>query len=99
MAAELRFTTEAESDVAEAYEWYEARAVGLGEQFLASLDAQLESIAGSPLLYQRVYEEFRRALVRRFPYTIFFEFTEDRVMVFAVFHTARDPRKWRQRAS
>jgi hypothetical protein len=35
---------EAELDIAEAYVWYEGRRAGLGEEFLSSVDACLESI-------------------------------------------------------
>jgi hypothetical protein len=39
MAAELIIAPEVEQDLAEAYAWYEARRVGLGEEFLSCVDA------------------------------------------------------------
>ena len=48
-------------------------------------------------MYAVVYEGFRRALIRRFPYAVFYELSETTVTVFGVFHTSRDPQKWRQR--
>jgi hypothetical protein len=39
MAVELVIAPEAESDIEEAYLWYEDRRVGLGEEFLGSVDA------------------------------------------------------------
>ncbi len=48
-------------------------------------------------MYTTVFENYRRGLVRRFPYAIFYECIEDRVTVYSVFHTARDPEKWRER--
>jgi len=39
MAADLILAPEAEFDLAEAYAWYEQRRVGLGEEFLSSVDA------------------------------------------------------------
>jgi plasmid stabilization system protein ParE len=44
-----------------------------------------------------VHETYRRALVRRFPYAIFYEHAGDVVTVYSVFHTSQDPAKWRQR--
>jgi len=73
MAAKLVVAPEAELDVTEAYVWYETRRVGLGEEFLNSVDACIERIRRQPAIYPRVYEEYRRALIRRFPYAIFFE--------------------------
>jgi plasmid stabilization system protein ParE len=39
----------------------------------------------------------RRALLRRFPYGIFFEIERAEIMIYAVFHGARDPKRWRRR--
>jgi len=55
--------------------------------------------AATPQLYARIYGEFRRALVRRFPYAVFYQQDGDKVTVFAVFHTSRNPEKWSQRVS
>ncbi len=99
MAAELVIAPEAEQDIAEAYGWYEARGVGLGERFLAALDARIALVQRQPLLFSRVHEEYRRTLLRRFPYAVFFDCSETRITVYAVFHTSRDPAKWRERLS
>jgi hypothetical protein len=44
-----------------------------------------------------VHENYRRGLVRRFPYAVFYEYVEDMVTVYGIFHTSRNPDKWRQR--
>ena len=76
MAVDLVFAPEAELDVARAYAWYEGRRVGLGEEFLSSLDASVESIRRRPKMCSLVYESYRRALIRRFPYAVFYEYAE-----------------------
>jgi hypothetical protein len=43
MPVELVIVPEAEADIADAYIWYEGRRAGLGEEFLSSVDACLES--------------------------------------------------------
>jgi plasmid stabilization system protein ParE len=97
MPAELVLAQEAESDVVGAYGWYEGRRAGLGEEFLSSVDACLESIRRRPEMYPIVHESYRRSLIRRFPYAVFYEWAESTVTIYAVFHTSRDPDKWRQR--
>jgi plasmid stabilization system protein ParE len=57
----------------------------------------LETIRRLPELRAPVLENYRRATVPRFPYSIFYEFEEATVTVFSVIHTARDPAKWRAR--
>jgi plasmid stabilization system protein ParE len=97
MAAELVIAPEAEQDIAEAYAWYEGRRAGLGEEFLSSVDACLESIRRTPEMCPVLHEGYRRSLTRRFPYAVFYESTEREITIYAVFHTARDADKWRQR--
>lgn len=97
MGVRLVLAPEAELDITEAYVWYETRRVGLGEEFLSSVDACMERIRRQPVACPVAYERYRRALIRRFPYAIFFEFDVMTVTVYAVFHTSRDPEKWRGR--
>jgi plasmid stabilization system protein ParE len=93
MAAELIVAPEAEQDIAEAYAWYERQRVGLGEDFLSRVDACIQGICRAP----QAHENYRRGLVRRFPYAVFYEYADEKVTVYCVFHTSRDPEKWRQR--
>jgi toxin ParE1/3/4 len=97
MATEVHIAPEAEQDIAEAYAWYEARRTGLGEEFLSCVEACIEAIRRMPELYAVVHENYRRGLVRRFPYAVFYECIENRLTVYGIFHTSRDPDKWRQR--
>jgi len=97
MAAKLIFAPEVESDIQEAYDWYEKRRAGLGEEFVSCLDACFQRICRSPELHAKIHQDYRRALLRRFPYLVFYEFVDNTVTVYCVFHTARDPSKWRER--
>src|SRR5439155_15991374 len=54
---------EAELDIAEAYVWYERRRIGLGEEFLSSVDVCMEVIRRQPEMYPLVHEAYRRSLV------------------------------------
>jgi plasmid stabilization system protein ParE len=81
MSAELIIAPEAQQDVDEAYCWYEDRRPGLGEEFLSCVDACIQAICRTPDLYSIVHDEYRRALVRRFPYAVCLEFFADTVTV------------------
>ena len=89
---ELIILPEAELDIVD---WYEERELGLGEEFLRCVDACIQYILRHPEAYQMIYEEYRRA--RRFPYGIFYRYSEEIVMVYAIFHSSGDPQKWRNR--
>jgi len=56
MSADLVIAPEAEGDIAEAYVWYERRRAGLGEEFLSSVDACIESIRRHPEMCPVVHE-------------------------------------------
>jgi toxin ParE1/3/4 len=93
----LRLTPEAELDLSEAHAWYSAQRRALGREFLRAVDACFAAIRRNPEAYQVIERKVRRALLRRFPYGVFFEVLADYIVVYAVFHGARDPRAWKRR--
>jgi plasmid stabilization system protein ParE len=97
MAARLVLTVEVKQDIAEAYLWHESQRSGLGEEFVRSVEDCLDTIRRRPKLSAPVYQDYRRALLQRFPYCVVYEFEKATVTVFSVIHTARDPSKWRSR--
>ena len=88
---------EAEAEILEAYQYYEDKAEGLGTEFVRAVDACLASIERNPRMYQVVHKEVRRALLRRFPYGIFYFIEGTTLVVIACFHASRNPRRWRER--
>ena len=101
MAAELVMAVEAEQDVADAYNYYERQRVGLGEDYLARVDACIQGIRRAPKAHAYFMADYRRALVRRFPYAVYYTYddADDRLTVYCIFHTSRDPDKLRERLS
>ena len=97
MTERLIFTPEAEQDVTDAYVWYETREPGLGEDFLRSVEACVLNLQRHPQLYPVAADGFRRALLRRFPFEIFYESADDCIHVYSVFHCSQNPQKWRSR--
>jgi plasmid stabilization system protein ParE len=84
-------------DVEAAFEWYENEQPGLGMEFLDELRAIYNRIADGPLKYQDLRGGIRRALLRRFPYAVYFAIEGDIVIVVAVLHASRDPADWQRR--
>lgn len=94
MTRRILFRLEAELDVEDAYRWYEARHQGLGADFLRSVEEILDRVARYPEMYPTVHMEVRRALIRRFPYGVFYVVEEEAIVVQSVFHSRRDPKQW-----
>jgi plasmid stabilization system protein ParE len=90
-------TREAEVDLAEAFDYYEAQLAGLGREFVAAVERQFERIVDNPALYQVQHRGVRRAVMRRFPYGVFYLIEGEAVVVLAIEHQARDPEHWKQR--
>jgi plasmid stabilization system protein ParE len=97
MPEKVVFLPEADDDIAESYDFYEGREPGLGEEFLRAVEACVRRIQRHPEMYPVAVDQFRRALVRRFPYEIFYEPGLKEITVYAVFHASQDPEKWRKR--
>ncbi len=88
----LRFLPEVEDDVVAGFAWYEAKAPGLGEEFIRAFYRCVDDVPDHPLSYPRVHGDIRRCLLRRFPYATYFTVEGDDVIVAGLFHCARDPR-------
>lgn len=94
---QLNFLPLAEEELYQAVVWYEEQRKGLGSRFATAVEAALESVKRTPMLFPKVYQGIRRARVKRFPYGIFFELDGQQIIVSAVYHARRDPRKVRHR--
>ena len=92
-----RFTPQAEADIRDAHRWYREQAEGLAWEFRVALDVCVIRVERNPRAYSKVYGEFRRALLRRFPYCMFFTLESSEVVVHGVFHGSRDPKVWESR--
>ena len=90
---QLNFLPLAEEELYQALLWYEEQRKGLGLRFATAVEAALESVKRTPMLFPKVYQSIRRARVKRFPYGIFFELDGRQIIVSAVYHARRDPRK------
>lgn len=92
MTFDILFAPEVEDDLIGVYRWYEEKSSGLGEDFLRVFYSSASEISRTPLFYRQVYEDFRRCLLRRFPYAVYFKIREEEIIVYGVFHCARDPK-------
>lgn len=86
---ELSLDLAAAQDIREAAAWYEEQRSGLGIEFVLEIDAILQRIEDTPEAFPVIYEGFRRALPRRFPYAVYFRFNGEEARVFAVLDQRR----------
>ena len=87
----------AAADIEDAFEWYQAQRFGLGEEFRDVLRSTLNQIAENPQLYQVIHRGTRRALLKRFPYGVFFREYPHVIIVVACMRGRRNPKRWQSR--
>jgi plasmid stabilization system protein ParE len=87
----------AAADIDDAFLWYGRQRPGLGHDFLAAAQASMDAIAEHPFRHAVVRRDTRRALIRRFPYAIYYRIYGDVVVVVACMHGRRSPRRWQSR--
>ena len=98
MSLPILFRPAARAEFDEAYDWYEGRRPGLGDAFAAQVRQVLDRIAVTPRMHAMVFKTVRKAVVRRFPYCVYYREEASCVRILSVFHTSRDPRIWQGRA-
>ncbi|WP_256874382.1 addiction module protein [Nostoc sp. C057] len=86
------FAQRFEKNPADAHSWYESQKPGLGDEFLDCVDETVNLICQMPESYAVTYRDVRRAIVRRFPYAVYYRIVSSRVIVTAIFHGRRDPK-------
>lgn len=81
-----------EQELRKIIEYYDLYSQGLGLEFLNEFERQILKIVSSPTQWRIVEDDIRRALMRRFPYVIYFRVLENDVLrVMVVKHQHRHP--------
>lgn len=94
----LEFHALAQEEVKDAYLYYESNSPGLGDKFLDSLDTLFDLISENPKLYSTDFNEIRKAPLKKFPFSIYYEIVGDKILVYSVFHQKRNPDDWKGKA-
>jgi plasmid stabilization system protein ParE len=95
--AEVTIAPAAEREIGDAYLWYRGRNPIAAEMYRDEVFLAIDRISEAPSTWPADSEGTRRFLLRRFPYTVFYEFADNRVTVLAVAHQHRRPDYWRRR--
>lgn len=97
MSVPVFLRQEAKAEFDAAIDWYEQQQSGLGPEFAERVQAVFDRVSATPEMRPTVYRDVRKALVRQFPYSIFYRVYADRIVVLAVFHNKRNPKIWKSR--
>jgi hypothetical protein len=91
------FHTNATEEMRAAAAYYEGRERGLGDQFLDEVEEGLQKIQQFPRLWP-VYEgEYRRYLLKRFPFGLMYRIDPEQIFIIAIAHLHRRHGYWKSR--
>jgi plasmid stabilization system protein ParE len=88
----VRYKRAAAAEVENAILWYAQPEINQTSAFVNDLQLTESHLRTHPELYQRVEGDVRRAVLRRFPYSLFFLIEQDQVVVLAFMHQHQRPR-------
>ena len=93
----LSIWDEAETELLDAIEWYNAEREGLGDQLLLEVQRTFRLVEQGPMRFQRVQGALRRAAVHRFPFSVIFRLRDEAIEILAIIHQSRHPSRWQER--
>jgi plasmid stabilization system protein ParE len=93
----VRYLPVADLEATEAAEYYERQRPGLGYAFIDELKATETRIAQHPNAWPANSSVTRSCLVKRFPYSMIYRVSSEEIVIVAIHHHKRDPRRWEDR--
>lgn len=79
-------------DLANAANWYEEQRAGLKELFFAEWERVQKHIENAPFANVKFKRHFRQCRMMRFPYVILYEIEGQKIIIYSVIHTSRNPK-------
>jgi hypothetical protein len=86
-----------EIDIVTGKNWYNSQQNTLGDEFISELENKIKVIKSNPYLFPSIKKDIRKALIKRFPFGIYYFVEGDVINIFAVIHFSRNPKIWKQR--
>lgn len=84
-------------DVAEALDYYDAISESLALRFEKELNEAFDKLEQQPYYYFKINGKYRRIVLPSFPYMVVYRIEEQTVIVIAVFHQKKHPKKLKTR--
>ncbi len=93
----IRLAASARRDLEEGFDFYEFQEAGLGDYFLTSVRADIETLKVTAGTHKTAYADYHRLLCKTFPFAVYYTSDRRQIVVYAVVVCRRDPAWIRQR--
>ena len=97
MASKLIILPSARQDLHEASGWYHQINPDLSDEFIEAVNAAFIVIEKHAQLQQKIYNNFRKVNLKKFPYKIIYQVGKEEITIIAVAHHKRHPGYWKRR--
>lgn len=87
----------ARAELEEAFDFYQGRQPGLGDELTADYELAVTEILRNPSIGRRLAGGVRRWSFHQFPYALIYQIRPDFILIVAVAHFRRKPGYWRKR--
>ena len=94
---EIELHPEADLEFIEASRRYESKVPGLGVSFIDEFEGLKDLLGQHPEIGVRITKTFRRAVFRKFPFSVIYSIEGPLIWVIAVAHQSQRPGYWRKR--
>jgi toxin ParE1/3/4 len=91
------FHPEAVAELNDGVDYFEQASAGLGNEFMTEIERSLQQIKSFPEASPLIRNDIRRKVLKKFPFSILYNFNADRISILAVMHHRRRPFYWRKR--
>ena len=95
--SQLIFHPDVATEIGASYAWYQEQANGLGDDYLAELEASFQAIIELPDTWPNFQKGYRRFLLSKFPFSVIYRANNNAIYVVAVMHNSRKPGYWLSR--
>lgn len=88
------FNELAKKELLETRDYYDELVYGLGNKFIIEVEYIINRIKTNPLLFPIYFKDFRKALLRKFPFAIIYKEGGTHIYILAIAHQKRKPKYW-----
>ncbi len=95
--SKIKFHQAAKNEFFAVRDYYDDLVYGLGKTFIFEIERHLEIIKSNPLAYPVIRKNIRKAVIKKFPYSILYRVEKGKIFVLAIANHKRKPYYWKNR--
>ena len=93
----IDFSDIAETELDDAFTYYEDIYQGLGKRFILEVESTVNRVKQNPMAWQKSGKYTHRCLLNRFPYSIIYQIRSNLILIVAVACNHQKPNYWIER--